>query len=794
MGRSLRHPIVLTEEERARLQLLAEGGPHADRAAALLACADGQTDTAVAAHLSRSPQTIAAWRARFTEHRLDSLTDRPRGRPARRNVDAAANTVLVALTRPGPDGGTWTIKAMAAEVGLSERAVAATWAAARITPHRKDLSRPGVDPLWHGAARTPAGLYLAPDVRLLACWVADTPPRRVDTARPLTGWEHAREQTVDLLAAADTRLAAARRSLTAASTDAGLTARLGRVLAELAAARPAGAVLHLVVDRPADALPAPVRRLLDPAPPSNSVPTTPAATVSAVPTPTAWTALVRAALTVTTWEHHLRHTTGRPLDGHDLDELLRQWRNDLLAAAHHPHPTATHALIRPADQAHAALELMRVPRPRTRRRTAPTVPTPDHAWAQLTRRWGNHPRHHWPDRPHLALTHLRRHADELALEGEDAVAALVLHTDHRRHLDLVEHLLHQACIKRLVRRRDAATALGIGVERLDQRRAALHRVTASATATLHLPRRRTGPLAATAGDASMESTGEDLDTSPPLPAATASPTGARQPDSHQWIAGTHPAAIAAWLVEHWQKRYEDLDHPDHQLPDPGDHLAVAEHALDHPYPTPRDIREIELLAALRLVEHVRSQLRAEHTFWLGLARRHGVPHTLLGAATARSAGASRVDHHLRTRAATTAMPAPALDDTATQSEPAPWWQPYTDRIRTTLRDLLTPQHRRLIRRDHDLRDTLDELDHALKQAAAQDGPDTLSTTAVGWLLVLIFDLTISDLTTPRDTEPDPDAETRATLTAALAPALVLRRELHAARDGTPSDGTTGRQR
>src|SRR5271165_824636 len=68
-------PLVLTDDERAKLQSWANRPTSAQRLALrariVLACADGADNKAVAKRLRITPHTVGKWRARFVEDRLE---------------------------------------------------------------------------------------------------------------------------------------------------------------------------------------------------------------------------------------------------------------------------------------------------------------------------------------------------------------------------------------------------------------------------------------------------------------------------------------------------------------------------------------------------------------------------------------------------------------------------------------------------------------------------------------------------------------------------------------------------
>lgn len=75
-------PLMLTMTERETLQQWTRrpktAQALAQRARMILACAAGQTNTAVARDVRVAQQTVCKWRQRVVTHRLDGLLDEPR--------------------------------------------------------------------------------------------------------------------------------------------------------------------------------------------------------------------------------------------------------------------------------------------------------------------------------------------------------------------------------------------------------------------------------------------------------------------------------------------------------------------------------------------------------------------------------------------------------------------------------------------------------------------------------------------------------------------------------------------
>ena len=86
--------LVVTDIERAELERLTNRArvnrSLAFRAKLVLACANGQSNSAVAQAHRTTNQTVGKWRRRFVEDRLDGLYDEPRVGAPRKFSDVAA--------------------------------------------------------------------------------------------------------------------------------------------------------------------------------------------------------------------------------------------------------------------------------------------------------------------------------------------------------------------------------------------------------------------------------------------------------------------------------------------------------------------------------------------------------------------------------------------------------------------------------------------------------------------------------------------------------------------------------
>jgi transposase len=142
------------------------------RARIVLRCAQGGSNSEIAEEFGIQRGTVAKWRSRFVVDRLDGLLDEPRpGRP-RTISDEQVEAVIVKTLESTPKDAThWSTRAMAAESGLSQSAVARIWRAFGLQPHRQDKWKLSRDPLFVDKVKDVVGLYLAPPERAVVLCV-----------------------------------------------------------------------------------------------------------------------------------------------------------------------------------------------------------------------------------------------------------------------------------------------------------------------------------------------------------------------------------------------------------------------------------------------------------------------------------------------------------------------------------------------------------------------------------------------------------------------------------------------
>src|ERR1700724_145264 len=170
-----KRPLILSEEERERLQSLAHRARSqsmlARRARVVLACAEGLDNQAVAKKLRCSKGMVCKWRARFLQARLEGLYDEPRPGAPRQMSDDQVERVVIQTLESTPRGEThWSTRGLAKASGLSRMTISRIWHAFGLQPHRADTFKLSPDPQLIEKVRDIVGLYMnPPDHALVFC-------------------------------------------------------------------------------------------------------------------------------------------------------------------------------------------------------------------------------------------------------------------------------------------------------------------------------------------------------------------------------------------------------------------------------------------------------------------------------------------------------------------------------------------------------------------------------------------------------------------------------------------------
>jgi putative transposase len=184
-------PIQLNDEERTQLMSLANSRslPHGvvQRAQIVLACAEGEANSDIAARLKLNKATVGKWRQRYRQMGIEGLHDELRaGRPRSIEDERVAEVINTALQTRPPAGTHWSVRTMAEHTGISKSTVQRWFNLFGIQPHRQRHFKLSNDPFFVEKVRDIVGLYLnPPDHAVVLCVDEKSQIQALDRTQPL---------------------------------------------------------------------------------------------------------------------------------------------------------------------------------------------------------------------------------------------------------------------------------------------------------------------------------------------------------------------------------------------------------------------------------------------------------------------------------------------------------------------------------------------------------------------------------------------------------------------------------
>ena len=173
------------------------------RAAIVLRRAKGMRQTDIAEELHISVPCVNKWSQRFEREGLDGLMDQPgRGRKPSIPVETVEKVIAQAGQAPEPEKR-WSVRTMAAEVGISPDSVHRIWKANDLKPHLTHTFKLSNDKDFEAKFWDVIGLYLNPPERALVLCCDEKSQcqalERTQPALPLGGDGYLRTRTHDYI-------------------------------------------------------------------------------------------------------------------------------------------------------------------------------------------------------------------------------------------------------------------------------------------------------------------------------------------------------------------------------------------------------------------------------------------------------------------------------------------------------------------------------------------------------------------------------------------------------------------
>ena len=206
--------------------------------------------------LDTTAPTISLWKRRYREAGVVGLVSVHPGQPPKKLTPQFRAKVLAKTQQAPPDGSThWSLRKMAAVMGVSKDLIRQVWREADLKPHRLDRYMASNDPKFEEKAAEVIGLYLNPPQHAAVFCVDEKSAiqalDRLDRRLPLSpgraerhGFEYHRHGTLSLYAALNPRTGEVIGQTALRHTSAEFVA----FLAEVVASQPEDKEIHIILD------------------------------------------------------------------------------------------------------------------------------------------------------------------------------------------------------------------------------------------------------------------------------------------------------------------------------------------------------------------------------------------------------------------------------------------------------------------------------------------------------------------------------------------------------------------
>ena len=186
-------PLTMSADQERELERLVRSGNSPQKVALrsrlLLLAHQGLPNRAIAAQLRISRPTVLAVRAAFIKDGLAAVTGvRRRKRSPKVLTPEVEQRILdtTLTTRPGDGSTHWSVRMLAARLGVSRTIVHRVWQRHDVQPHRVERFKLSNDPQFEQKVRDIVGLYLnPPDRALVLCVDEKSQIQALDRTAPI---------------------------------------------------------------------------------------------------------------------------------------------------------------------------------------------------------------------------------------------------------------------------------------------------------------------------------------------------------------------------------------------------------------------------------------------------------------------------------------------------------------------------------------------------------------------------------------------------------------------------------